>query len=105
MNVDMQVLIPKVSDVARLQNDQQHSNLARHTEFAQQIQEQANKLSQTVVQPNKEEDVHIQDKQERERRRKKQNQPEEDEDQETPRPKSGSSILVPKVPHKIDIKI
>jgi hypothetical protein len=69
-SVDMQVLIPKVSDVARLQSEQQQINVTRQNEFSQQMQAHAAKMEQTVVQPNKNEDVYVQDKPEREKKQK-----------------------------------
>jgi hypothetical protein len=107
-SVDMQVLIPKVPDVARLQNEQQQTHLSRQNEFAEQMQAQSARMAQTVAQTNKDEDVHIQEKQEREKKRKKNKQSEEQEEQdnnnETRKP-PGGVILVPKEHHKLDIKI
>jgi hypothetical protein len=107
-NIDMQVLIPKVTDVARLQNDQQQLGISRQNEFAQQIQNQAARMEQTVAQPNKNEDVYVQEKQERGRREKKKNRGDNQEPGSDAEPSGSGSkktLLVPKIPHKIDIKI
>ena len=49
-SVDMQVLIQKVGDVARIQQSQQLENNSRQQEFTQQISQQTDKNVKTVNQ-------------------------------------------------------
>ena len=102
--VNMQVMVQKVTDVARVQIDQQQMNIQRQAEFAQQIQDQTSKMANTIAQPNQNEKAFIQDKQEQEKAKKQkkkgqaQNEPTEDKE-------DGNIITIKTTPHKIDITI
>lgn len=67
----MQVLVQKVGDVARIQQVQQSEHNNRQQQFAQQIEQQTEKNSQTVNQPLRNESKLVHEKQEREKKSKK----------------------------------
>ncbi len=69
--VDMQVLIPKSSEIAKLQQVQQQENQVRQQENTQQINAETVKTTTNVNDPQKSEASHIYDKQEEEKRRRK----------------------------------
>ena len=71
-SVDMQVLIQKVGDVARIQQSQQLENNSRQQEFAQQISQQTDKNAKTVNQMLRNEQAFVHEKQEQESGKKKQ---------------------------------
>jgi hypothetical protein len=71
-SIDMQVLIQKVGDVARIQQSQQLENNSRQQEFAQQITQQTDKNVKTVNQMLRNEQAFVHEKQEQESGKKKQ---------------------------------
>ncbi len=70
-SVDMQVLIQKVGDIARIQQSQQLENNSRQQEFAQQISQQTDKDAKTVNHLLKNERAHVHEKQEKEEAEKR----------------------------------
>lgn len=98
-SVDMQVLVQKVTDVAKIPQTDKADHHNRQQQFMQQIAEQTDVSSRTVNQPQANDTVLIRDKQEKERRQrssKKKKDAErssEDQDSEWPRdPERGSNI-------------
>ena len=80
-SIDMQVLVQKVGDVAKIQQAEKSDHNNRQQQFAQQILQQTETNSKTVSQNLRSEATLIRDKQEEEEKRKKkkrQNQLEED---------------------------
>ncbi|MBC7075079.1 MAG: hypothetical protein H5T98_03175 [Syntrophomonadaceae bacterium] len=69
-SVDMQVLVQKVGDVAKIQQVQRTGDENRHYEFNQQISQHIEKNTKTVNQPLHSEFEYIYDKQEKQKRRK-----------------------------------
>ena len=70
-SIDMQVLVQKVGDVAKIQQTQQLENSNRQQESAQQIGQQTQIDVKTVNQPLKNERAHVHEKQEKEQQEKK----------------------------------
>ncbi|MDD2510037.1 MAG: hypothetical protein PHP26_01370 [Syntrophomonas sp.] len=70
-SVDMQVLVQKVGDVARIQQSQQLENNSRQQEFVQQISQQTDKNAKTVNQMLRNEQAYVHEKQEKEESGKK----------------------------------
>jgi len=70
-SIDMQVLIQKVGDVARIQQSQQLENNSRQQEFTQQISQQTDKNVKTVNQMLRNERSYVHEKQEKEQSGKK----------------------------------
>lgn len=66
-SIDMQVLVQKVGDVAKIQQAQQSDHTNRQQEFAQQIAQQTEKNTKTVNQPLQNQSKLIHEKQEKER--------------------------------------
>ncbi|MGE5397868.1 MAG: hypothetical protein ACM3MK_10095 [Chitinophagales bacterium] len=88
--VDMQVLIPKVSDVSKVQQIHQQENNARQQEFASHMNQKAVKIETTVNRSAEDAAVLIREKQEREKRQnnkeKKEGSSESKENNETSKP-------------------
>lgn len=70
-SIDMQVLVQKVGDVAKIQQAQQLENSNRQQESAQQIGQQTHIDAKTVKQPLKNDRAHVHEKQEKEQQEKK----------------------------------
>lgn len=70
-SIDMQVLVQKVSDVAKVQQAQQVENSSRQQESVQQINHQTNIDVKTVNQPLRNEHAYVHDKQEQKDKEKK----------------------------------
>lgn len=64
-SIDMQVLVQKVTDVAKVQQAQQLESSNRQQESAQQISQQTNIDVKTVNQPLKNQNAHVHEKQEK----------------------------------------
>lgn len=73
-SIDMQVLIPKVTDVAKVQQIQQQENTARQQENANNIIRETIKNTNTVNQPLRDESALIHRKEEQEKNFKKNKQ-------------------------------
>lgn len=73
-SIDMQVLVQKVGDVAKVQQAQQLENSNRQQESTQQIGQQTQMDVKTVNQPLKNERAHVYQKQEKEQQEKKSRQ-------------------------------
>lgn len=113
-SIDMQVLIPKVTDVAKVQQIQQQENSARQQENANNIIRETLKNTNTVNQPLRDESVFIHQKEEQEKNFKKnkqkkgkyQNKPNTKNSVENPVENSvENSKLKPASGNTIDIKI
>ncbi|MEN6348059.1 MAG: hypothetical protein ABFD08_01480 [Syntrophomonas sp.] len=70
-SIDMQVLVQKVSDVAKVQQAQQVENSNRQQESVQQINHQTNIEVKTVNEPLRNEHAHVHEKQEQKEKEKK----------------------------------
>ncbi len=70
-SIDMQVLVQKVGDVAKIQQAEKTEQSSRQQQFAQQIMQQTETNSKTVSQNLRSEATLIRDKQEEEEKRKK----------------------------------
>ncbi|MDD2585230.1 MAG: hypothetical protein PHT79_00595 [Syntrophomonadaceae bacterium] len=70
-SIDMQVLVQKVGDVAKIQQVQQSDHANRQQEFAQQIAQQTEKNTKTVNQPLQNQSKLIHEKQEKEKQSRK----------------------------------
>jgi hypothetical protein len=68
--VNMQVVVQRAAEVARVQNDIQQQGVTRQAEFAQKIQEQTARMANTATELNQPEKAHVQEKQEKERQEK-----------------------------------
>lgn len=105
-SIDMQVLIPKVTDVARVQQIQQQENSVRQQENANHIMQQTIKNTNTVNQPLRNESALVHEKEEqeknfkknKEKRGKRENKPNTKKDSENTNIQSSSG-------NTIDIKI
>ncbi|MDD3267757.1 MAG: hypothetical protein PHX14_00415, partial [Syntrophomonadaceae bacterium] len=70
-SIDMQVLVHKVGDVAKVQQAQQLENSNRQQESTQQIGQQTHIDVKTVNQPLRNEHADVHEKQEKENQEKK----------------------------------
>ncbi|PKM77687.1 MAG: hypothetical protein CVU90_06305 [Firmicutes bacterium HGW-Firmicutes-15] len=70
-STDMQVLIQKVGDVAKLQQIQQHEVNIKQQEFNSQIMDQTSKITHTINQTLRDESALVHEKQEKEEKAKK----------------------------------
>ena len=70
-SVDMQVLLPKVSDVARIQQIAHNENNVKQQEQNQMIMHQTARTSQSVNQLSKDEQARLREKEEKEKKEKK----------------------------------
>lgn len=101
-SVDMQVLIQKTADVARIQQSQQLENNSRQQELAQQISQQTDKNAKTVNQLLRSERSPVHDKQENEESNKRRNKKGKN-DKMVNKDKIGKKDI--KQSHKLDIII
>lgn len=100
-SLDMQVLVQKANEVAKVQHNQQQEIVNRQDEFALDISKQTALISKTVQNANKSEKSMVQEKQEKEKKEK---------EEEKKRQTSGNSNAANKPQgassdHKIDILI
>lgn len=69
-SLDMQVLVQKVGDVAKVQQAQQAENNSRQQELLQSIDQQTKQRSKTVNQTQKNESAFVHEKEEQEKEKK-----------------------------------
>jgi hypothetical protein len=95
-SIDMQVLVQKVGDVAKIQQAQQTGNNHRQEEFIKNINEQTDRYTKTVNKALQSEHKKVHEKEEKEkqsRKRYKDNKKEnEEEDKSSIANESGSNL-------------
>lgn len=79
-SIDMQVLVQKTGDVARVQSAKLEEHALRQQDFNQQISKETLKNSSSVNQTLKDEAAYIQEKQEKQNKKRKQKNKEEDKE-------------------------
>lgn len=102
-SVDMQVLVQKAGDVARVQQTHQIEQDRRQQEFNHAIIQQTNHNTKEVNQTLKGEDVYVQDRQEKQKKQKKDQENKGNE--ETTANNENKSVKSPKQGHHLDITI
>lgn len=105
-SIDMQVLIPKVSDVAKIQQIQLQENASRQQENANLIARETLKNTTTVNQPLRDESALVHEKEEREKNSKKNKEKKGKNDNKQNTKNSADKAMVDSQPgSNIDIKI
>lgn len=89
-SVDMQVLVQKTLDIARVQQAQQVEGQHRQMEFAQNITAQNEKIARSVNDPLRNEAKLVHEKEEQEKNSKKQKNEKEEEEEKSNDKKSAS---------------
>lgn len=102
-SVDMQVLVQKAGDVARVQQSHQIDQDRRQQEFNQAMIQQINHNTKEVNQTRKGEDVYIQERQEKQKKQK--NEQENKGNDETTANNENKSVKSPTQGHRVDITI
>jgi hypothetical protein len=95
-SVDMQVLVQKVGDVAKIQQAQQTGNNHRQEEFIKNINEQTDRYTKTVNKALQSEHKKVHEKEEKEKQSRKRykgsNKQENEEDKSNSGNESGSNL-------------